>query len=58
MKPRHVCGDECVCPVDMNPLFYNQAQNVHACQDPDCEFANGFEEGVVWLRLLNSSEPS
>lgn len=58
MKPGHVCGDECICPRDMKPLLYNQAGDIHACQDPDCEFANGFEEGSLWRHRFNNSNQS
>lgn len=58
MKPKHVCGDECVCPVDMKPLLYNEFRDIHACQDPECEFANGFEEGVKWPEVMIRSGQS
>lgn len=39
----HRCDDDCTCPVHGNPLLYAPASNQHACQAPDCEYAQGFE---------------
>jgi len=36
VKPPHRCDDSCVCPVHGTPLWYSQAADIHACQDPDC----------------------
>jgi hypothetical protein len=42
----------------MKPLLYNQAHDIHACQDPECTFANGFEEGGKWPQGLKASKQS
>jgi hypothetical protein len=40
----HRCDDDCTCPVHGTPLLYAPASNEHACQDPDCEHAHGFDQ--------------
>lgn len=37
----HRCDNRCVCPIDVKPMFYSAAEGVHACQDPECQFAHG-----------------
>lgn len=40
MKP-HLCDDRCTCPDHSTPFWYSRAADKHACQNPDCQYANG-----------------
>ena len=42
---RHVCGDDCVCPIHGTPLIYSPAGDDHACQDVSCEHGGGMGPG-------------
>lgn len=49
MKPKykqHKCDDRCMCPIHGIAMHYSPSSDTHACQNPDCEFAHGFEKGV------------
>jgi hypothetical protein len=37
---RHRCDEGCVCPADGLPMVYAPAHGLHACQDPDCDYAH------------------
>jgi len=37
----HRCDESCVCPAHDTPLIYWPAGDDHACQDPDCGYAQG-----------------
>lgn len=39
----HRCTDRCRCPIHETPLVYWPAGDDHACQNADCEFAQGFK---------------
>jgi hypothetical protein len=39
----HQCDDGCVCPVHQTPLFWWPSGKLHACQDPECRYAGGFD---------------
>ncbi len=39
----HRCTDRCRCPVHKTPLIYWPGGDDHACQDADCEYAQGFK---------------
>lgn len=41
--PSHRCTDRCRCPIHETPLIYWPAGDDHACQDSDCEYAQGFK---------------
>lgn len=46
-----------MCPEHRTPLRYHRPGNVHACQDPDCRYAQGLEpvafEEFIELRLAS-----
>lgn len=46
----HFCSLKCVCPIHGKEFFYSPREKLHACQDPTCEFAHGFEN-VSWDRI-------
>lgn len=40
---RHRCTDRCRCPIHQTALLYWPAGDDHACQEADCEYAQGFK---------------
>jgi hypothetical protein len=46
----HLCDDRCICPVHDTPMWYSRSCDDHACQDPDCVFAHGFNE-AWWAQM-------
>lgn len=44
---RHMCDDDCRCPVHRTPLIYHPAGDDHACQDITCEHARGGLDPVL-----------
>lgn len=44
----HKCGSpKCDCPVHKMRMYYHISGNAHACQDPECEYARGYEAVLV-----------
>lgn len=43
MTAPHRCDEHCVCPDHDTPMWWSASQNLHACQDPTCRFAHGWE---------------
>ena len=43
MTTPHCCDEHCVCPDHDTQLYWAPSQNLHACQRPDCRFAQGLE---------------
>lgn len=46
-KEPHRCDDRCICPEHGKQLLYWPAGNEHACPDPECRFAHGYETEVA-----------
>lgn len=53
---RHTCGDTCVCPVHGTPMFYAASDRLHACQDPDCQYATGVDLNRLAYEAVLASE--
>ncbi|MEU3399451.1 hypothetical protein [Streptomyces filamentosus] len=56
-RPPHRCSDtSCRCPLHGTALYYSPAGDLHACQDPDCRYAQGISAdaltGSVFARFL------
>jgi len=43
----HWCDDGCVCPLHQTPLYWSPSRELHACQDPECHYASGFEPALA-----------
>lgn len=43
MTEPHRCDEHCVCPDHGTSMWWGASQNLHACQDPTCRFARGWE---------------
>lgn len=43
----HWCDGGCVCFIHKNPMWYNPARDLHACQDTDCPFTDGYEDKLT-----------
>lgn len=39
----HECTEKCVCHIHNTQMFYSKREKLHACQDPSCVFAHGYE---------------
>jgi hypothetical protein len=53
----HRCDERCVCLVHDTPLFYAPSADLHACQDPTCEHAQGLlseVSPVAWFARYGS----
>lgn len=50
----HRCGDTCVCGIHDTPFFYSPATGEHACQDPTCIWASGYEATLLQARKWES----
>jgi hypothetical protein len=37
---RRRCDESCACPADGRPMYYAPRTGLHACQDPDCDYAH------------------
>lgn len=56
-RPPHRCSDtSCRCPLHGTALYYSPAGDLHACQDPDCRYAQGISTdartGSVFARFV------
>ncbi len=53
----HWCGDACVCLIHGIPLYYSSDLEGHACQDPGCPFAHGYETELArtWDELASNT---
>ena len=47
----HRCDEWCTCPIHRTPLIYWPAGNDHACQDPECEYAQGMRASLYAYRF-------
>lgn len=56
----HQCDDRCICPIHHTPMLYSRAQNEHACQDPNCQYAHGLETHLFrrWIEDRTDVAPS
>ncbi|MFI8370940.1 hypothetical protein [Streptomyces sp. NPDC085466] len=57
VRPPHRCSDtSCRCPLHGTALYYAPAGDLHACQDPDCRYAQGISTnaltGSVFARFV------
>lgn len=53
---KHKCNEwTCICPIDEKITHYHEPTNTHACVNPECENANGFELEEKWQRRLKPS---
>ena len=39
----HECMEKCICPEHRTQMLYSKREKLHACPDPDCVFAHGYE---------------
>lgn len=39
----HECNEKCTCPIHKKLMFYSTREKLHACPEPDCVFAHGYE---------------
>jgi hypothetical protein len=43
----HKCDDGCNCPHHGTRMYYASRHKTHACQDPECEYASGYEDVLI-----------
>lgn len=55
----HKCSSpRCDCPIHARRMYYHISGNAHACQNPECEYASGYEEALVARGVLRERESS
>ena len=43
----HKCDERCHCPSHQLMMYHHKASNSHACQNPECEYASGYENALI-----------